>query len=298
MMANKINPEGEGAEAFAHRLARSFQGAYPARLRAVYLLGSRALGEALATSDLDLGLVFSGALGREDRDRVWDHLKTVGPGPVPVDLVILDEGELGRGVRPRMKQGRLLAGEDVLKDCPLLPPEELLGHFAYSALFFIWLIRGKPEELRPPLAYPSPDGPCGGYADRGEWEGGDRFSPGLGTLVNLVVSLANFRLAEIGIYFPSKTQTVREYRRHLPDDPWLDLVEQVYADGRLRWQGRVPQDEAGRRRLEAWCPRVLAFENAVLHACIGRLPEFLRLENSDLRAKFASFARRAGVNPS
>lgn len=291
-MANEINPGPGGIDAYAVELGEAFLAAFPGRILSVYLLGSRAVGREIESSDLDLGLVFSGRLGRGERDRAWEFLHGRPAGPVPVELVLLDEAGIARGVRPRIQQGRLLLGEDVLKGRPLLPRSELLGHFAYSAAYFIWLVRNKPVRLRYPLGYPAPGQPFEGYTDAGRWEGGDRFSPGLDVLVNLVLSVANFRLALEGIYFPSKAATAEEYRRAFPGGPWTDLVEEVYEYGRIRWKGRLPAEEGDRERIREWCPQILAFENEFLDGCIRRILELLSIEDEELRSRLASFAGR------
>src|SRR5665213_59723 len=210
------NPEDPLGE-----VGRAFRSAFPVRILGIYLLGSRALGCAIATSDFDLAIVFQGvaeAAARKEAQNLASEIRR--SGSLVLELTVLDEAEARQGVRPYLKIGKLLAGEDALRDCPLKPKAELLGYFAHSPLYFSWMIRGKPSVLRHPLAYPNPTGEFHGYEHNGIWTGENTFRPGLGLLVNLAASIANFRLAlNANEFIPNKSLTVAAYRKHFPSDP-------------------------------------------------------------------------------
>jgi predicted nucleotidyltransferase len=55
----------EAAEAALRETVEPFFGGFPDRVRAVYVEGSQADGTALATSDLDVAVVFAGAFRDE-----------------------------------------------------------------------------------------------------------------------------------------------------------------------------------------------------------------------------------------
>ena len=205
---------------------------------------------------------------------------------------MLDEAEARAGVRPHLKVGRLLAGDDVLRDCPLKPKDDLLGYFAYSALYFSWMIRGKPPVLPHPLAYPDPAGEFLGYERNGNWTGENAYRPGLGLLVNLAASIANFRLAqEAGEFVPNKSLTAAALRRRFPGAPLGRWVEEVLDLGRGRWQGAVPDDRADRERLTAACGQALAFENESVGRCIPLLPQFAASPDADLAQRMRGVLR-------
>jgi hypothetical protein len=267
---------------------------FPGQIRSLYLLGSRALGREVETSDVDFALVFAGGADPAKRRAVADWLgrQRQAGGPM-IDATVLDERDWTGGVRPYLQIARLLAGEDVLKDRPLKPAEELVAYHAHLAIYFIWAVRGRPDVLQHPLEYPEPGGEFCGYERHGLRIGENQYVPGCGQLVNSVVSVATFRVAHLaGEFFPNKSLVAATYARCLPADPWTDLVAGVYELGRIRSQGRLPADEAGRRQLADYCRRTLAFENEGLGACLLLLPSIAVLADPDLKQRVRGIVER------
>jgi hypothetical protein len=276
------NPEGPLQE-----ICRQFLSAFPERIRGIHLLGSRALGCAIPSSDVDLAIVFRDTADSAARQAAQDLAADIRrSGPLVLELTVLDEAEARQGVRPNLKIGRLLAGEDALRDCPLKPAAELLGYFAYSPLYFSWVIRGKPSLLRYPLTYPNPTGEFYGYEQNGIWTGEKTFGPGLGLLINLAASIANFRLAQkAGEFIPNKNLTVAAYRKHFPADPLGEWVKEVFELCRQRWQGAIPTASGDRPVLADLCRRTLAFENESMGLCLLELPQLAAVPGADLKQR-------------
>ena len=266
---------------------------FPGQIRSLYLLGSRALGRQIETSDLDLAVIFKEG-GAEKRRAVAEWLGRVrrDGGPM-LDATVLVEEDYARGVRPYLQIARLLAGEDVLKDRPLKPAEEVTAYYAHLAAYFIWAVRGRPAALRYPLEYPEPEGEFFGYERYGIRVGDSQYGPGFSQLVNCVSCVATFRLADLaGEFFPNKSMMAAAYARCFPADPWLDLVTGVYELGRVRSQGRLPAGGAERRQLAEFCRRTLAFENEGLGACLLLLPRIAALADPDLRQRVRGIVER------
>jgi predicted nucleotidyltransferase len=276
------NPEGPLQE-----ICRRFLAAFPDRIRGIHLLGSRALGCAIPSSDVDLAIVFRGTAESGTRQAAQDLAAEIRrSGPLVLELTVLDEAEARQGVRPNLKIGRLLAGEDALRDSPLKPKEELLGYFAYSPLYFSWVIRGRPPRLRHPLTYPNPAGEFFGYEQNGIWSGEKSFRPGLGLLINLAASIANFRLAlEAGEFVPNKSLTVAAYRKRFPADPLGEWLREVFELCRQRWQGAIPTAPGDRPVLADLCRRALAFENDSMGRCLLELPQLASVPSADLKER-------------
>ena len=111
---------------FLTTLAGQLSAACPGELRSVYVIGSRANDTALADSDADLAVILRQGAPSETESRLSHVLhKLRRTGPVMVDLTVVREEAIRRGVAPNLKANRLLAGEDVLQRCPLRPRPEL-----------------------------------------------------------------------------------------------------------------------------------------------------------------------------
>lgn len=276
---------------FVDGICKLFLAAFPGRIRSVCLLGSRAIANEIENSDVDIAIVFKGVATPRVRKKAWDFMNALCEvSPVMMDLTVLDSRDLRAGVRPSVKIGKVVFGDDVLKTCKLKPRRELLAWFAFSALFFVWLARDKPKVIAYPLDFPDPGDRLGGYWRKGTCVAENEFRPGLNLLVNLVVSLANFRLALLtGTFVPNKSLTVSSYRRALPGDPWLKLTEETYAFCRGRLKGRLPRLAADRRKLARLCRRVLAFENECLSLCILNAGRLVNVDDADLRRRMKGF---------
>jgi predicted nucleotidyltransferase len=290
-MAINSNPSPGNADALISRIANALLVAYRTRLRSIYLLGSRASGTNLVTSDIDLGLIFSGSFSLGQRNEIWDFVKAIADkDSLMVDLVLLDEYDLRKGVRPYAKNGKLIAGEDTLADCNLLPKEELVAHYAYSALYYVWLIRNKPNHLEFPIGYPDRNSEFMGYETRGIWVGRTEFRAGFNTLVNLGTSLAGYQLAALKSEFvASKMLILDRYQACFPADSWGEFLKELLYLGRIKYGGLIPVDSGDRARLSSLCRRMIDFENLFLDSCIKTI-SILSIPNSpELCARLGAY---------
>ena len=149
------------ADNFVLGIRDRFISAFPGQILSIYLLGSRAVGCDIGTSDVDLAVIFNEFSGAARRPEVRQFLsEMLAKSPVPMDILVLDADDVRKGVKPHLKTGKVLVGPDILKECPLKPKAELLLYDAGSAAFhFIRILRFVkgviPKTLRYPLDYPS-----------------------------------------------------------------------------------------------------------------------------------------------
>jgi hypothetical protein len=267
--------------------------AFPGEIHSLYLLGSRALGRETPASDFDLAILFGQPADAARRQAVERWAETIRRGDgLMVDTTVLDPADLAGGVRPYLKIGRCLIGEDMLSGAPLRPADELVAYYGHLAAYFLWAVRGRPAALEHPLSYPAADQEFRGYDRHGIRVGDNRYEPGCAQLVNDACSLANYRMARLaGAFCPSKSLTVATCGRCLPGDPWLPLVRELYDLGRTQGHGRLPGPPADRRRLADACGALLAFENEELTACLLALPRFAALPDADLRERTRGILR-------
>lgn len=279
------------AEKFYAGLAELMAAAFPERLQSIYLLSSRADGSAIATSDVDLALVFHGAIDPAERPRikaVLDALQRVSP--VMLDATITSDAELARGITTSLQNHRLLSGPDVLKDKPLKPKGEMLLYYAGFAFHFVCAIRKGHEGLRYPLQFPGePTGYCG-YEVKGTRISDGGYTRGLNLLGTLVSSIASFRLAaRANVFSPGKSRTLGLYRQHLPHDAWLPMLEELHALIRTKLGGKIPPPGEDEARLFHWCPQVLTLENEFVGDVIMSIEQWLPIEEPAFQAQLVQF---------
>jgi predicted nucleotidyltransferase len=120
-----LSPTGHEAvdEALRQTIA-AFEAAFPGRVRGYYMEGSYADGTGIATSDLDLTVVFRGAFHdeaeRSRAERLGDE--RAARSALELDVEVADEARLAGGVKPTFKEGsRLVYGEDIRDRLALLP---------------------------------------------------------------------------------------------------------------------------------------------------------------------------------
>ncbi|MEO7002788.1 MAG: nucleotidyltransferase domain-containing protein, partial [Ktedonobacterales bacterium] len=94
----------------------AFEQAFPGRVSGYYALGSYADGSAVATSDIDLTIIFTGAFeGAAERDAAQRMAITCAEAsPFELDIELDDEAALAQGASPQFMLGSaLLYGADI-----------------------------------------------------------------------------------------------------------------------------------------------------------------------------------------
>lgn len=247
-------------------LITAFEASFPDRVRGYYLLGSYADGVAVAISDIDLLLLFSGALRESERARA----ERLAEGcallcPTRLDILLRDEVTIASEVVLLRYGGALLSGVDTRASLPLPTLADYTRETLDAARYFMARVLRGSEPLAYPLTYPDPTGEFYGYdtVHIPEWypPGTER---GVKELVTTATRLARASLAlHAGHYAGSKGGSVAAYRDAIGDE-WSDLLDALYTNGKLRWGYAIPTNPADRRLLRDLCHRMLAFENDFL----------------------------------
>ncbi|HEU5100232.1 MAG TPA: nucleotidyltransferase domain-containing protein [Roseiflexaceae bacterium] len=241
---------------------------FPERIRGYYLIGSYANGSAVASSDLDVVVVFKHAFVGDEQARCWrlsHHCSLLSP--MRIDLAPRCEDELfERGSVSLKLASQLVYGQDIRTAVGLEPLEEYLLQVLSGFLFYTALLRGEPERLVFPLDYPDPHAPFYGY-ERWGLLLANRFDIGLRTLVNSTTLAATFLVGvRAGRHVGTKRDAVEVYK-HTVAGAWTNLLEDVYHLCKQRWGYRVPDTPAEQAELRRLCQRILGFENDVLEQC-------------------------------
>ncbi len=249
-----------------------FVEAFPGRIHSAYLVGSRADGSALPSSDIDLRIVFRGNFLAGEEGRFHD---------VRQYLRLISRFELDC---PPLSQDRLLQAEEWLHETiaikevsiflygtdlrPSLPSPPSLPvftrHISRAPIIFMRKARRGASVLRYPLDFPSPPGPFFGY----------EASQSLKLLLQIPGFIASALLAmQAGQIVTRKSDWLPLYRQYI-HDRWLPLLEDLNRIVRQDLEFRLPEDEQVRETLRELCRQVLEFENYYL----TQYEQYLRLE--------------------
>lgn len=241
--------------------------AFPGRVRTCYVDGSYADGSGVATSDVDLTLVFSGAF-RDDEERqraeaLCEYCTLLSS--VELDARVADEEGLRRGVSPSLKlAATLVYGEDMRDGVPLVSIEQWTRDRMHSSYWRVAHLFGRPLPLRYPVDYPDPNAEFYGYDRRTVRLAGGREAPSTRDLIRLVGWAATALIARKAGRYVARKRDCHVLYRELIGGEHAGLLDDLYALCRGRWQYLIPDDPAERRGLRDICARTLAFENDFL----------------------------------
>jgi hypothetical protein len=280
-------------DTFFGALTQMLSTAFSDDVRSIYVLGSRADSTAIPSSDVDLAVILRSGIDPETARQVGHFIEAVGQiSPVMLDVTVVREDELARGVAPNLKNNRLLRGPDLLRDCPMIPKSQLIYFYAGLAIHFAMVVRGG-RGITLPLSHPEPDGLYCGYERHGIRVADGTYVPGFNLFVSLVLALASFRLAtRAGVFPSSKSEILGAYQRHLPGDPMLPIVTDAYEICRLRLQGRVPAEGLESRQIALRCRQILPFESEFLEVAMKVLEDGAAGMPAELRAQALSLLNR------
>jgi hypothetical protein len=254
------------ASALLNQLVPAFDAAFPNRIRGYYVHGSYSDDSAVATSDLDLIVLFKDAFAEGEKARTESLASEwVTNSPIELDLEITDEATLFASADPAFKLGsRLVAGEDVRDRMPLMPIADWASDRMHTSYWKLVKLFERPPVVRLPLGYPAPEDRFRGYCNRLMRLDDGSEVPGTRDLIRLVGWIGTALVAsQAGKYVVRKSDCHPTYQCAIGDE-WGTLLEAVYVNCKTRWQYKIPESEADRQLLASLCERTLAFENHFL----------------------------------
>jgi len=266
---------------------------FPGRIRGYYLVGSYANGSAVASSDLDIVVVFKHAFEGDEQARcrhLTHHCSLISP--IRLDLAPRCEAELFQTGSVSLKlASQLLYGEDIRAVVPIEPLDEYLPQVLFGFFFYTALLRGEPEHLMYPLDYPDSHAPFYGYERWGLFLA-DQLAVGLRTLVNSMTLAATFLVGvHAARHVGSKRDAIEAYKVTIADS-WTGLLQDVYSMCKQRWAYRVPETPADQADLRQLCQRILGFENYILDQCRGYILQILVDRTDDLKLSVVRSLRK------
>ena len=271
------------ADVAARAVIAAYTRAYPGRVRGYFALGSFADASAVATSDLDITVVFKGAISAEERVSAGllasDCARQCS---IELDIELADEQTLARGASPNFKLGSaLIAGEDIRERLPLLSLTDWTRDRMHSSWWRVARLFARPDIVTLPLDYPEPADLFRGYTRRKVRLASGVEAPSTRDLIRLTGWAATALLAlQCGSYVTRKSEAHRVYRERIGGKS-AALIEKVYTLCRQRWGYLIPDDPAERAQLRDICDRTLTFERSFVSTYRAYLLTELRGSDTD-----------------
>lgn len=245
----------------------------PGKVSAYYLVGSYASGHEVAASDLDLHLVFNGTPSEHDCAVLDTVGKTFSRCGVEIDLIPFSTPKISGFADPRTKlEGRLLYGEDLLREVPLPEIKVYTLQQIDKALSYLQRIRDH-VSLHNPATAPNPDGEWLGYDHRINPDGSKstkEFVSSAGWIATALCAIEN------GTYIPSKSACLSEFMK-IPSNSWSEHLQIIFGDIRGTWDYKIPKEASDKAKLKSICKNEVTFEQMFIDRCYEYLTkEILR----------------------
>jgi predicted nucleotidyltransferase len=253
-------------ERITEQAVERFTAAFPSKLRCLLLLGSYVDGTANALSDIDLVVLFGGALAGTESAHARDIATSLAAeSAIRLDILVTSEEDFPRLhsiLRLAIKEGStLLAGEEVRLGLEGPDLETFRREVCLSAYNLITRVLRGADDLQPPLDFPDAEAEfCGYTAGKiAAWQ--PEGVPNSKLWVALVTRIATARLAmEHSVMTCSKSESARQYVA-LIGDQWARLVEGMFTTASKAWGYQLPDDPADREWLRQQAAAILVFEN-------------------------------------
>jgi len=235
--------------------------------RATYLWGSHARGDAIETSDVDVGVFVRGDVAKTERRLAEREIEEAMAEPELDFAVVGDDGLSGRDAVTFRFGARRVDGEDLSDLVPLPSREEWIDFADEAALW--WVARNRPRPFARDVAAFRPDDEFLGYADRMVSFDG-REVPVTKEPLTIAGRIATAGVARAsGRFVGDRPQAIRAYVEDV-GGPWAEFLVELQETLRTKGRYLVPTSATDRATLRALCARTLDFERAYVASLADR----------------------------
>ena len=254
------------ADSILRNILGTFEANFPQRIRAYYVEGSYANASSVTTSDLDVLLIYKNRFENDEAQKAEELASQLeNKSTIELDIEFVDEQSLTNGVSPTLKLGSsFIYGEDIRDSLPLISLKEWTRDRMHSSLWRTVYLCNRPPVIRYPLTYPDVQSEFYGYDARVLRLPNGQEVHCTRDLIRLVGWSATAMIAfKAGRYVARKSECHKMYQACFNDE-WGQLLQDIYALCRGKWNYLIPEKQEDRQTLRAICERTLGFENHFL----------------------------------
>ncbi len=245
-------------DAYLCGLIGLFETVFPDRIRAYYLIGSFATGGAIASSDVDLRVIFKDQFAEHEVARIErfrENCRAISALPLDIPIQCEADFQHGQADPIALKTAALwLYGTDIRTQLPMPPINDYLRMVTGAPYRNMALRLRKQEMVIYPLRYPDPGGEFYGYDVAGKMQ---HFVVTIGWAATCAIVLSTRQ------YVAKKRDWLALYQQHINDE-WVAWLTAVWEGCRNRWAYAIPTDDRQRTELRTLCRDALGFENHYL----------------------------------
>ena len=249
-------------DSILEEIVSRFEAEFPGRVCSYYVLGSYADGTALASSDLDMAVVFRETFLSETERTRAARLLPATIDAVEIDLDVTDEASLIEQVDPGFKfSSRLVFGEEIREQLPLMSIDVWTRDRMNTSYWRLVKLFDRPCRIELPVGYPDAKSEFYGYVRRtGVLADGTEVLTTRDLVRAVGWSATSIIAFRAGRFASKKAEFAKIYRETI-DDQWSGLLDEIYTRCKFAWNYRIPED---RSHLRSICNGVLEFENHFL----------------------------------
>ena len=256
----------ELADGVLQEIVTRFEDAFSNRIIGYFVEGSFADQTAVATSDLDLVIVFREQFAASEKDAAALLVTALETNSsIELDIELTDEVSLQASADPMFKLGaRLVYGMDIRETIPLMAITEWARRRMHAAYWLMVNVFERPRPVRAPLDFPRQGDPFYGYVNRPMRLADGREVLTTRNLIRVTGWIATARLAyEAQEYVVRKRECYSTYQRAIGDE-WTSFLAQIDQRCRTDWHYRIPETAEEQQALRAILTKTLAYENHFL----------------------------------